>query len=473
MSVLRRTLGASRTPTVHVRGPVFRLGLLLFLVAWSLRTVARAVVWLLVHPRTSGWLTAGVLIWWAFRHWGGWPLARVAFGLGVLLLLWAHLHPPSWNRWVEWPARGRWRRVWVYRREWQPAMLTTGLALSSTMGNLLPILGRVRARPGLDVVRVKVNPGQTLEDWSRVSGRLAQTFGVLDVRPRTVPGDAHALDLWCVTADPLAGVTPAPVPTVPVDLAAVPVAVTEDGGVFTLPVLFSHTLIAGETGSGKGSVLWSLLAGLAPDVGGGRVKVWAIDPKGGMELQAGAALFDRFEYRDPEAMCLLLEQAVTAMRARIERLRQGQVRKVTPTVATPLIVVVVDELASLVAYVTDPKLKARTVAALSLLLSQGRAPGVVVIAATQDARKETLGMRDLFPTRVALRTAEAQQADMILGEGSRARGARTDLIPTTLPGVGYVLMDGQPEPARVRFGYLDDQQIRDLVAKHTTPLVVA
>jgi DNA segregation ATPase FtsK/SpoIIIE, S-DNA-T family len=65
-----------------------------------------------------------------------------------------------------------------------------------------------------------------------------------------------------------------------------------------------------------------------------------------------------------------------------------------------LIVVMVDELASLTAYLTDREAKKRISAALSLLLSQGRAVGVLVVAVLQDPRKDVLPARDLFPTRI-------------------------------------------------------------------------
>jgi S-DNA-T family DNA segregation ATPase FtsK/SpoIIIE len=184
-----------------------------------------------------------------------------------------------------------------------------------------------------------------------------------------------------------------------------------------------------------------------------------------MELAAGEALFDRFAHGGTAEYVALLEEAVAGLRARAARLR-GVTRKLDPTPDEPLVVIVVDELASLTAYVTDPELRRRAAAALSLLLSQGRAPGVSVVAATQDARKEVVGMRDLFPLRVALRTAEPAQADLILGRGARDRGARTEAIPDSSPGIGYVYREDTPEPVRVRFGYADDTRIRELASAH-------
>jgi len=62
-----------------------------------------------------------------------------------------------------------------------------------------------------------------------------------------------------------------------------------------------HLLVAGATGSGKGGVVWSLLAGIGPAIRDGLVQVWVIDPKGGMEFASGHALFSRFAYDTGEA----------------------------------------------------------------------------------------------------------------------------------------------------------------------------
>jgi hypothetical protein len=55
-----------------------------------------------------------------------------------------------------------------------------------------------------------------------------------------------------------------------------------------LSVRGTHLPIAGASGAGKSSVLWSLLSGVAQEIRGGRVALWAIDPKGGQELGPAA-----------------------------------------------------------------------------------------------------------------------------------------------------------------------------------------
>lgn len=121
--------------------------------------------------------------------------------------------------------------------------------------------------------------------------------------------------------------------------------------------------VAGATGAGKGSVVWSILAGLAPAVHAGVVRLWVVDPKGGMEFGAATALFDRFvHYRGTDAGC-----SARRRRARQERAdrHRGVTRSHTATTVEPQVVVVIDELASLTAYETDWKVAAETIQLLS------------------------------------------------------------------------------------------------------------
>jgi S-DNA-T family DNA segregation ATPase FtsK/SpoIIIE len=227
-------------------------------------------------------------------------------------------------------------------------------------------------------------------------------------------------------------------------------------------------VVDGGTGSGKSEVLWGIIAGLVDQIAAGVVKVWAVDPKGGMEFAAGAHLFDRFAYGDSrnagsyeESLAQLLEDAVQVTRERQDRLR-GVTRLHRPSVAEPLIVLLIDELAALTAWVNDRGIKKRMETALGLLLSQGRAPGVVIVGALQEPRKDILPQRGLLPVRIGMRMNEAEDVHVFMGPGARNRGAACDLIPDTLPGVGYVAVDGIAEPIRVRFAHYTDDDIARL-----------
>jgi DNA segregation ATPase FtsK/SpoIIIE-like protein len=138
----------------------------------------------------------------------------------------------------------------------------------------------------------------------------------------------------------------------------------------------------------------------------------------------------------------------------------------------PLIVLVIDEMASLTSDCPNKKIRDRIPAGLSLILSQGRAAGFLVIGALQDPLKEILPFRDLFTTRIALRLTEDEQVDMVLGDGARDRGALCDLISPDLPGVAYMRLENHPDPVRVRLAWVTDQDIADAcrpVLTRTTP----
>jgi S-DNA-T family DNA segregation ATPase FtsK/SpoIIIE len=188
-----------------------------------------------------------------------------------------------------------------------------------------------------------------------------------------------------------------------------------------------------------------------------------------MELFPGRALFTDYADADGQVIAELLEQAVADMGERKTRMKGEGLRSFTATKANPWNVIVIDELAFITAY-AGKDVAASVKAALSVLLSQGRAVGFVVVAALQDPRKDVLAFRNLFPTRIALRVAEDTEVDMVLGDGALARGARCHEIPPTLPGVGFVRMEGVAEPVRVRFTYLDDDHIRDLADTYPAPV---
>ncbi len=460
----------------------FRVGSLLVQVplfvvvlAWVGRRLGAAASAVLRRLWPVPLLGSAGLLGWAVLQWSPDTVLAVLAPVAAIGVGWRLLHPESFRRLLKWPARGWWKRLRVYRPGWEQAMAACGLSTKLDGVRHLPVLEQVRSTGAVDRLTVRMLAGQVVADYVAVGDRLAQTFGALDARVRSDPDNPNHAILWLLHKDPLTRpVAPLDTCATP-DLTALPVALREDGPTYRLRLLGSHLLLVGATGAGKSSVIWSLLHALAPAVASESVKVWVIDPKGGMELAGGRPLFQRFCDGDPgadgdraahePAYADLLDEAVSLMRFRQAMLR-GVTRLHEPTPEHPLVVVVVDELASLTAYVTDRDAKKRIASSLSLLLSQGRAVGVLVVAALQDPRKEVLPARDLFPTRIALRLTDSDQVDMVLGDGARDRGARCDRIPETLPGVGYVTLDGLAEPVRVRFAYLTDDHIADLCDRY-------
>ena len=61
---------------------------------------------------------------------------------------------------------------------------------------------------------------------------------------------------------------------------------------------------------------------------------------------------------------------------------------------------------------------------------------------------------------------------MVLGDGMRDRGALCDLVPVELPGVGYVVLNGVPEPIRVRASNITDDDIDAMAELFRSPHAV-
>jgi S-DNA-T family DNA segregation ATPase FtsK/SpoIIIE len=425
----------------------------------------------------------GVLAWWSVLFpmisiptiasmWIGLRYGPV-FGLvlaavsGLALAAWSQLWPASFQQWVTQRIRTRWRTWSIYRHRWTAICTLHGLTAKLDQSTLVPALRSVTIGATSDVVVVRILTGQSVADWQHRSAALADAFRAQRVTIRSVkPGEiaitAHHGD---ALATPIRLRRPATDPRV--DPASVRVGVTENGAWWRLPVLGQHILVGGATGSGKGSVLWSIIAALAPAVRAGWVRLLVIDPKGGMEFGRGQTLFTGFAYDNGENTLALLRAVTTVMQQRAQRLR-GHTRLHTPTTAEPLIVLIVDEIASLTAYIGDRKVRTEVEQLLGLLLSQGRAVGVSVIAAVQDPSKDVLAIRQLFSVRVGLRMTESSQTTMVLGAAAREAGAVCDQIPTSTPGVAYVCEDGDAEPVRVRAFHVTDSDI-DYLATHFAP----
>ncbi|MFI6454216.1 FtsK/SpoIIIE domain-containing protein [Streptosporangium amethystogenes] len=430
---------------------------------WRLGVGLVRMVWR--HPLVCslvGGVSASVAV-------AGWYLTVVIVGALVCAVsTWAGLWPGAGMRVLVWPAVGWLRLVWVYRRRWRAVVSVAGLGRVVRGRTYLPDLVGVSSDRWCDRVTVRMLDGQSDEEFASAQANLAHGFGAVGCRissPR--PG---WVTLTVPRRDALARVVPArPIPRYP-QVATVDVGMDEAGRPYRLKVHGTHVLIAGATGSGKGSWLWSVVRGLLPAACEGWVELWALDPKR-MELSYGRALFDRYA-ATAEDCAELLEQAVEVMQERADRY-VGVRRSHEPTTRDPFILVIVDEIAFLTAYQNDKGLKLRITAALATLTTQGRAVGIGVMAALQDPRKDVLTIRNLFPDRIALCLDEPGQVDMVLGDGARDRGALADQIardpsnPSVGAGVAYVRLENGPDPVRVRAAYVSDEEIKRMVLTYS------
>lgn len=428
--------------------------------------------------------TTGYLLWWsilfpaisipiitslavAITH-GPRPGLIIAIACGAAYTGWAWLDPHSFHAWVTEPVRHRWLTWSRYTRTWESVCTLHGLTARLGERTLVPTLQSVQIGKTTDVLQLRIVTGQSLTDWHKQADGLAAAWRADRITIRSIaPAEVR---LTLMRGDVLANPADLPMPTstAAVDLRAVRIGITENRHWWHVPVLGHHVLIAGATGAGKGSVLWSLIAGIAPEVKTGLVRLCVIDPKGGMELGAGAPMFTAFTHDAADTTVHLLRQLVTVMHARANRLR-GHTRLHTPTPSEPLFVVVIDEIAALTSYVTDRKTRTEIEQLLGLLLSQGRAVGISVVAAVQDPAKDTLPVRQLFTVRIGLRLTEASQTTMVLGQGARDTGAECDRIADATPGVGYMLVDGSAQPVRARAFHVTDRDITTLATRFRRP----
>ena len=449
------------------RSPVYRTPELVIWAVQLARLLWRLTRFIIRHPLPAA-AAAVVALAWVKAGWPG-PAGLAAVTAAGLMVLRAW-RPDRFTRWVTVPARSRWR-WWCYRRRWHAVCSIAGLAPLYQGRVMLPELGKVTAGRCADRAAVRLVSGQSPDQVADRAGNLAHGFGVLSCRVRTATPGSVVLEL--VRKDALAASIPAmAIPAVP-DLRALPVGRREDGAVLTIGLHGTHLLIAGATGASKGSWLWGLVRAMTPAMHAGLVKVHACDPKL-MELAYGRGLFERFGCyaAGPEPIAALLEADVAAMQERAARFA-GRQRDHTPAAADPFVVILVDEVAFLTAYQADRKLRDRTLAALATLTTQGRAVGYSVVAALQDPRKEVLNIRNLFPDKLARRLDEPAQADLVLGDGARDRGAVCDQISTDPhigAGVGFIRLEADPDPGRVRAAFVSDDDIRAMTTAYATGL---
>src|SRR5262249_27464652 len=154
---------------------------------------------------------------------------------------------------------------WWYARRWLPAMTTAGLRVVFERHTIIPLIKQVRCTPFADRLTVRMVTGQIPDDFARVCERLTHTFGALGAR--VMPGKRSDLVvLVLLRVDVLVKtVAPLSVPAVP-DFTALPLGMCEDGQVYTLRLFGTQVLVVGATGSGKGSVIWSIVRSLVGGV---------------------------------------------------------------------------------------------------------------------------------------------------------------------------------------------------------------
>lgn len=428
----------------------------------------KAAIWVVKHPGMVAIPTAlgGGMI----------QFGPEAMGIGAAVtavgaLGWYRGHPVTWDTWIA-PRLRSMRRRWLSTaytgKYWLRKLNNCGLWHVGGDGiPVAPRVIRVRAHsPFSETVYVKLPEGQTIEPWLDAREALTMALAAERITVELVSKKKRVMALIVQRDDPFKEViTPDPVPTnsETVDLGQIHLGTTEFGTSWRAPIVGQHWLVSGAMGSGKSSILWMLLRAIAPLIRDGIVRLWVADPKE-IEFAKLAPVCHRYTTATPD-IWTMIDEYWSIMEQRKADLAKDQARKFQPSRETPLDILLIDELAAVVAYGGEPRQLREVHRVMSLIMSQARALGGSVVGAVQEPTKEVVQMRELFTWRACLRSTSAQHPDMVLGDDMRLRGGLADEIPNIVEtaGTGYVVQQRTRTPVNVRAAYVDDDYIDDII----------
>jgi len=211
----------------------------------------------------------------------------------------------------------------------------------------------------------------------------------------------------------------------------------------------AHVLVSGTTGSGKTALVQSMILSLALAHRRSQLQLVLIDPKGGRAFEPLAGLPHLLT-----PLCIEPEQAAQTLDKLVARMELRDRERVS----LPHIVVVIDELADLVATAGKPVLHA-----LARLAQRGREAGLHLVACTQKPSSAVLGSvtreRANFPVRLVGRVTsieDARVATGIGGGGAEKLGGRGDFLAVSALGL-----------TRFQAAFISTCEIASLVEKMT------
>jgi len=223
-------------------------------------------------------------------------------------------------------------------------------------------------------------------------------------------------------------------------------------------------LFGGEPGSGKSGAANDLLIAAALDP---TVRMYLADGKAGADITPFEPIATMYDTDgDPERLLEILEHIwnVEIPERRALAKEHGS-RKLTEAMAAvdPRVcqaVLLVDEWSSYGA-AADRKTREELERLLRLIVQQGRALGIITLAATQkpDSDSVPTGIRDILSIRWAMRCMTPEASDTILGKGYSANGHNAQRILKSQRGVGIFMSGEAAEPELSRSDYYDDDEV--------------
>jgi S-DNA-T family DNA segregation ATPase FtsK/SpoIIIE len=390
-------------------------------------------------------------------------------------------------RWLYASGVRRQRLGQAHRIEWKWRKTADALGLvqlrdrTNRHGELVreTVTPRIGARPESWGVRVHLStlPRVGAHEYDKAADWLADEWGAEDVEVERV--HAGRVELRAVYGDPLAEHRPFPWDNLAEVGWRLPIGHDPWGRPVAIPLRnHSGTKVAGLAGFGKTQLLtaWGALLAARPEA-----QLAIFDGKTRDPNLGDWAAFDRRAMfmvgDDPEHANAWLVELVELVKLRPELLRaeRGTHRfwDDGPTVANPLVVVVLDEAHN---YVDTAGLRGDAKAvidanqrALRTLVKEGRGLGVLTIPATQKGTADALptAIRDNLETGVCFATSTLEAAEAVLASGIRGDEANH---PTRLRDkaryTGVCVVTGVPgldgKYARVRVGDIDSLDVASI-----------
>jgi S-DNA-T family DNA segregation ATPase FtsK/SpoIIIE len=229
-------------------------------------------------------------------------------------------------------------------------------------------------------------------------------------------------------------------------------------------------LFGGEPGAGKSAAANGLLLAAALDP---TVRMYLADGKAGADITPFEPIATMYDTDgDPARLLEILEHIWDVeIKERRALAKEHGSRKLTEAMAAadPRVcqaVLLVDEWSSYGA-AADQKTRQEMERLLRLIVQQGRALGIITLAATQkpDSDSVPTGIRDILSIRWAMRCLTPQASDTILGQGYASAGHNAQDILKSQRGVG-IYMDGEgAEPELARGHYYDDDEVEAILRR--------
>jgi hypothetical protein len=229
-------------------------------------------------------------------------------------------------------------------------------------------------------------------------------------------------------------------------------------------------LFGGEPGSGKSGAANDLLIAAALDP---TVRMYLADGKAGADITPFEPIATMYDTDgEPERLLEILQHIwnVEIPERRALAKEHGS-RKLTEDMAAvdPRVcqaVLLVDEWSSYGA-AAERKVREEMERLLRLIVQQGRALGIITLAATQkpDSDSVPTGIRDILSIRWAMRCMTPEASDTILGKGYAANGHNAQRILKSQRGVGIFMSGEAAEPELSRSDYYDDDEVALLLQR--------